>query len=265
MEHKIKVVTSLMPSAEDQADGLSRAPPDRGDYSLCQDLFLSLLPPLRRWVWPDWDIFASPGNNKFEKFVCRWPHWQASKLDALSYPLGGVPLLCQPPLEFGGALAGTIEGQPKDSVLLGHPLLGLSVVVAPISEASHPRKQVPPHPPVSRDVSGLLGKQVPPHKVAPPLHSIIRGVLQGRQVRPEGVTSYLSLLGDLRRYDGAFAHLSSKFVSSTLDPAVHLWGRWQVCFCNCIWRAPPKQGMPMRPCCSFQVLSNSVLILCFNK
>ena len=28
MEHKIKLLTSMVPSAEDQVDGLSRAPPD---------------------------------------------------------------------------------------------------------------------------------------------------------------------------------------------------------------------------------------------
>jgi hypothetical protein len=69
MEHKIKVVTSLVPSAEDQADGLSRAPPDRGDYSLCQDLFLRLLPPLRRWVWPDWD-FLPPRGTTSSRSLC---------------------------------------------------------------------------------------------------------------------------------------------------------------------------------------------------
>jgi hypothetical protein len=163
--------------------------------------------------------FCLPGEQQVRE-VCVPLAPLASKQARCSFmpPRGGVPLLCQPALEFGGALAQPVEGQPNDSMSHGHPLLGFSVVVAPISEASRPRKQVPPHPPVSRDVCGLLGEQVPPHKVAPPLHRIIRGVLQGRKVSPEGVSSYLSLLGDLRRYDGAFAHLWSKFVSSDLDP-----------------------------------------------
>ena len=82
-------------------------------------------------------------------------------------PLGGAPLLCQPALEFGGALVGKVERQPTDSVPHGQPLLGLSVVVAPISEASRPRKQDTSHLPVSRDVSGLLGEKVPPPQGGP--------------------------------------------------------------------------------------------------
>ena len=176
-------------------------------------------------------------------------------------------MLCQPALEFGGALAQPVEGQPNDSMSHGHPLLGFSVVVAPISEASRPRKQVPPHPPVSRDVCGLLGEQVPPHKVAPPLHRIIRGVLQGRKVSPEGVSSY-SFGVFWGTFDDMMVPL--RIFGPSLFPAiwipqVRLWGRWRVCFCNCIRRAPPKHGMPMRPCCSFPVLSNSVLALCFDK
>jgi len=90
MKKRIQVVTSLVPSAEDMADGLSRVKQDHGDYTLNQFLFQKLKDRLSPWVKPSWDMFASPGNHKFSNFVCRWPHWQAKKLDALNCPLEDI-------------------------------------------------------------------------------------------------------------------------------------------------------------------------------
>ena len=90
MEKSIHLHPILVPSKECQADSLSRTPLDKGDYTLCNQVFHKLLDNFRGWATPDWDIFASPGNHKFPKFICRYPHWQASLTDALHCPLENI-------------------------------------------------------------------------------------------------------------------------------------------------------------------------------
>ena len=122
MVHDIKVVTSLVPSAEDQADELSRFPQDHGDYALNDALLHRILPGLFPWVRPDWDMFASPGNHKFLKFVCRWPHWQAQKLDALSCSLGDVHhCFANPPWTLIGQWLNRLRDNPHIVCLMVTP------------------------------------------------------------------------------------------------------------------------------------------------
>ena len=93
MEHDIHLHPVLVPSAECRADALSRTPLDKGDYTLHQDVFREVLWTFKGWLGPHpeiWDMFSSPGNHKFPKFVCRYPHWQASKQDALACPVGDI-------------------------------------------------------------------------------------------------------------------------------------------------------------------------------
>ena len=77
----------LVKSAECKADSLSRLPLDKGDYTMDMATFRHVLFLFQDWIEPDWDIFASPGNHKFQKFICRWPHWEASLVDALNCDL----------------------------------------------------------------------------------------------------------------------------------------------------------------------------------
>ncbi len=82
---------SFVKSADDLADGLSRAPRDTRDYKLGKDLFSYLKNMVQKWLTPEVDLFACPGNFCLPKFVSRDPHWQAYMVDALKCPLEGVP------------------------------------------------------------------------------------------------------------------------------------------------------------------------------
>ena len=81
---------SLVTSSEDKADGLSSLRQDKGDYSLNQSVFLRILSAFRPFILPTVDVFASPGNHKLNAFICRYPHCQAFRVDALKCPLQGI-------------------------------------------------------------------------------------------------------------------------------------------------------------------------------
>ena len=90
MGRGITLEPQLVPSAEQEADGLSRPLQDRGDYGLdpvlCRQFFLQFSPV----VQPRIDMFASPGNSQLPEFCARAPHWGATLVDALHCPLNGV-------------------------------------------------------------------------------------------------------------------------------------------------------------------------------
>jgi hypothetical protein len=96
MAKKIDLSLAWVPSADQQADDLSRWDYDVGDYTLHQKVFLWLQAQFWPWVDPQVDMFSSPGNHKLPLFVTRWPHFQAWAVDALVCPLD------RPPLSRGG-------------------------------------------------------------------------------------------------------------------------------------------------------------------
>ena len=91
LQNDIHVEVQLVKSAEMPADKLSRPFLDRGDYTLNSALFQHMWSIFRDFLpVPVVDMFASPGNHKFPKFVSRHPHWQAIGVDALNMPLDGI-------------------------------------------------------------------------------------------------------------------------------------------------------------------------------
>jgi len=90
MEREIQVQVALVPSAQDQADLLSRTPLDKGDYTLDTWLFKKLKSKMSKFVRPEIDMFASPGNHKLKKFVSRYPHWESDRQDALACTLADI-------------------------------------------------------------------------------------------------------------------------------------------------------------------------------
>ena len=122
------------------------------------------------------------------------------------------------PLGHDRPVAEQVAGQPPLDLPHGDPFLGLRVLVAPVSQAAGAREQGGQSTPGMGDVFGRMGDSVPPHPMAPPLHCVIRGVLQRREVPTEGIDSYLKNLGSLARYDCAFRRLWSLFVDRGLCP-----------------------------------------------
>ena len=75
-------------SSEDLADGPRRWSKDKRDYTMDEKKFHDLLQKMKKAKkHPQVDMFASPGNHQLQKFVSRYPHWQAMEIDALKWPL----------------------------------------------------------------------------------------------------------------------------------------------------------------------------------
>jgi len=60
------------------------------EYSLNPQIFQALLRKYKGWLEPKTDMLASPNSHQLQNFVSRWPHWQATAVDALKCPLEGL-------------------------------------------------------------------------------------------------------------------------------------------------------------------------------
>ena len=89
-EKGITLEISQIPSAEMQADSLSRIKMDTGDYTLSRNIFLQVQKTFVPWLHPQIDMFASPGNFQLAKFVSRYPHYQSWDCNALEMDLSKV-------------------------------------------------------------------------------------------------------------------------------------------------------------------------------
>ena len=85
--NRIHLSIQCVPSAQMQADSISRWNYDKGDYTLNHQLTSWLFQQLSPWITPKVDCFASPGNRKLPQFIARYPHHQALLTDALQCPL----------------------------------------------------------------------------------------------------------------------------------------------------------------------------------
>ena len=90
LQHKVQIKVNWVPTTEMLADPISRWDYDRGDYTLNHQIFHMAMEHFSEVVRPTVDMFASPGNAKLRKFVTRYPHFQALKVDALSCYLGDL-------------------------------------------------------------------------------------------------------------------------------------------------------------------------------
>ena len=90
IDHKIELQLQLVKSQQCLADGPSRTPQDKGDYTLDKVLFQTLRKNFLPFVNPKVDMFATPSNTQLPQFVAKYPHWQAYLVDALKCPLWDV-------------------------------------------------------------------------------------------------------------------------------------------------------------------------------
>ena len=95
------------------------------------------------------------------------------------------------------------EGSRHRDLHSGCALLGLYNLMAPTSETARGSKSLSDNSAFPRNVSKFLGAANAAPKVAPPLHSLVRSLLQGRQVSDAGIQAYLSKCKALPRYDNA--------------------------------------------------------------
>jgi len=97
LKNNVRLQVQWVPSENCLADPLSRWGQDRGDYSLDKTLFHKIRKFFQKFITLETDLFASPGNKKLEKFVSRWPHWQAAAVDALQCSLAASSGECETP------------------------------------------------------------------------------------------------------------------------------------------------------------------------
>ena len=122
MEKNITLQVKWVPSEKCLADPLSRWSQDRGDYSLDPGLFQYLQKTFSPFLRLQTDVFASPGNKKLDQFVSRWPHWQASAVDALQCPLDNLGgLYANPPWNVIQKFLGRLRLFPQTQVLMVVP------------------------------------------------------------------------------------------------------------------------------------------------
>ena len=177
---------------------------DRGDYTLDQKVFRCLLKIFGGVIPPDLD-------------VCHPKQQKVPSLCVKTAPLGGLfggspemptlrsrPLLCQPALDNHRSLVTSPEEESPHNMSVHMPLLGFNVLVAPLNKigASHSPSNI--GSPLVGAIQELLGRVNATAKMAPPLHSVIRGFLQGQQVSDEATVAYLRGIKSLQRYDFAF-------------------------------------------------------------
>ena len=122
MENNVTLQVKWVPSEECLADPLSRWSQDRGDYSLDRLLFQFLQKHFAPHILLQTDLFASPGNKKLESFVSRWPHWEATAVDALACPLQGMGgLYANPPWSVIQKFLARLNLYPQAQVLMVVP------------------------------------------------------------------------------------------------------------------------------------------------
>ena len=122
MEQNITLQVKWVPSEKCLADPLSRWSQDRGDYSLDPTLFRYVQKFFLPFLELKTDLFASPGNKKLDQFVSRWPHWEATAVDALQCPLEGLGgLYANPPWTVSQKFLARLRLFPKAEVLMVVP------------------------------------------------------------------------------------------------------------------------------------------------
>ena len=87
-QNSISLVPNWVKSEEMLADSISRWQVDRGDYTLRRSIFQKVCGIFAASNFqPVVDCFASPGNAQLPKFISRWPHSQATAVNALECSL----------------------------------------------------------------------------------------------------------------------------------------------------------------------------------
>eukprot|EP00667_Euglena_gracilis_P006679 EG_transcript_6737 len=122
MEHQVNLQVNWVPSKECLADPISRWEMDRGDYSLDPQLFQWLRQQFQNFINLETDLFASPGNKKLPNFVARWPHWEATAVNALQCPLDNMgDLYANPPWSIIQKFLPRLKMFPQTKVLMVTP------------------------------------------------------------------------------------------------------------------------------------------------
>ena len=164
MKNGITLQLRWVPSERCLADPLSRWSQDRGDYSLNPVLFQKIKTFFQKHIQLQVDLFASPGNKKLDRFVARWPHWQAAGVDALKIPLDqlGGGLYANPPWNVIEHFLVHLQKFPQVQVLMVVPYWASAIWWPQLTKLRVPKTpclQINPHQGM---FSNCWGEKMPP-------------------------------------------------------------------------------------------------------
>jgi hypothetical protein len=100
----------------------------------------------------------------------------------------------------------------------GSPLLGFRHMVAPINKNASPKIPLPSNSTGVGDVPKLPRDIYASSKMAPPLHIVLRKMLQSKEVQGEIIENFLDHSPSIKRYDSAFRVLWALLSEKGLDP-----------------------------------------------
>jgi hypothetical protein len=130
----------------------------------------------------------------------------------------GPGVLLQPPLEHHQPIFAKTKGIPQPQFFAGSPLLGFSHLVAPINKNEGPQLQNAPDSPLQGTIRELLGRKNASPPVGTSLHSLLRQILERRQVQSSTVSDFFARNPSISRYESAFRLLWEVLKLQGVDP-----------------------------------------------
>ena len=218
INQKVSLQVKWVPSAKCLADPLSRWERDRGDYSLDPNLFQWLSKFFSKFICLKTDMFASPGNKKLTNFCSRWPHWQASAVDALRCPLDNLGgLYANPPWSIIGKFLQRLREFPQVRALMVVPFWDSATWWPQLIKMKAPGTPCLKINPYKGLFTNCWGEKMPP-PVAPLLSDLLRQILEGKQVQNSSIDDFLNKNPSLRRYQSGFSLLWSILEKEGIHP-----------------------------------------------
>ena len=205
-ENGVDLQVRWLPSAQNQADEVSRWAVDPGDYSLNLRLFRFVQKIFQPHIVLDTDLFASAGNRKCQRFVSRWPHCEAAAVDALHCDLGVLETrgcFANPPWSVLQKFLPRLREFPSLKVLVVCPWWVSAIWWPQLIKLKMPNTPCLRITPFWGMFENCHGEKMPPPPVEPLLHSLLRKVLEGEQVPTPAVDDFLGRNPSFRRYRSA--------------------------------------------------------------
>ena len=163
-KNKVTLVPNWVRSQDMIADSISRWEIDKGDYTLRKCIFQKICGIFAKNKFcPTVDMFASPGNSQLKKFVSRWPHSQATAVNALECNLDNFSqVYANPPWKLVLAWLTRLKSNPRLTCLTIVPLWAGSPwwpLLVRLHDKKYPVVKVNP---VWGMFSHCLGEEMPP-------------------------------------------------------------------------------------------------------
>jgi hypothetical protein len=163
-QNNIQLVPNWVKSEDMLADSISRWEIDRGDYTLKKSIFQKVCGIFAASNFqPQVDCFASPGNAQLPKFISRWPHSQATAVNALECSLQDWGMVyANPPWKIILPWLVRLKKNPTLKCLTVVPLWAGSVwwpLLIRLHDKKYPVIKVNP---VWGMFSNCLGEEMPP-------------------------------------------------------------------------------------------------------